>query len=134
LLIKYRSINSVRDFFNNDLNCELILREILLHGNLEMSGILLKILAVQCNENVLKQKLTDLNAIYLYFNMIRESFVKLVQENFLERMPQLDNEDEDMSDTKSKIPNFLSSDINRFLLPDLKIDGILLTFYYLYII
>jgi hypothetical protein len=99
-----------------------------------MSGILLKILATQCNENVLKQKLTDLNAIYLYFNMIRESFVKLVQENFLERMPQLDDQDEDMSDTKSKVPNFLSSDINRFLLPDLKIDGILLVFYYLYIL
>jgi len=100
-----------------------------------MSSILLKILATQCNENVLKQKLTDLNAIYLYFNMIRESFVKLVKENFLERMPQLDDDDdEDMSSdkSKSKVPIFLPTDINRFLLPDLKIDGIFERFLLMY--
>lgn len=122
-----RTIQTVRSSQSNDKNSELILRELLLHGSLEMSNILLKLLSRQFNENNLKQKLTDLNAIFLHFNMLKESFCRLVEENFIEREPQLDADDDEDENTtknkKNKTPKFMPSDINRFLVPDLQIDG-----------
>jgi len=88
-----------------------------------MSSVLLKVLAGQYNQRVLKQKLTDLNAIFLHFNAIKESFVKLVKENFLERLPQIDVDDDDDENKKLKLPKFLPPDINRYVVPEIEIDG-----------
>jgi hypothetical protein len=123
MLYYNRTIHTARHTLGNDNNCELILKEILLHGNLEMSSVLLKVLAGQYNQRVLKQKLTDLNAIFLHFNAIKESFVKLVKENFLERLPQIDVDDDDDENKKLKLPKFLPPDINRYVVPEIEIDG-----------
>lgn len=128
----FRSINLIRNFSGNDKFSESIINEFYMHGSLEMSSVLLKLLARIFNEPDMKPKSTDLNQIYAVYNTLVGTFTKLIEDNFIERLPQLieDASNDDMKKEKMpkpKIPNFMkgpSHEATKHFLPSLSIEGI----------
>lgn len=115
-----------------------IVKELLQHGYLEMSNILLKILSKSINESPSSKDaiLRDVNQIDSYYTNIRESFVQLVETKFVERLPNLDNSNKTQFNeeienesskqaekVKSKVPRFSSNDEEKSTIPYIKIDG-----------
>lgn len=126
-----RSINLIRNFSGNDKFSESIINEFYMHGSLEMSSVLLKLLARIFNEPDMKPKSTDLNQIYAVYNTLVGTFTKLIEDNFIERLPQLieDASNDDMKKEKMpkpKIPNFMkgpSHEATKHFLPSLSIEA-----------
>lgn len=117
----------------------LITHEILVNGYIEMSSVILKVVARLANETNERDS-KKIDAIY---NETRECFAKLVGNEYLERLPPLesvsnficDNDEQMETDKKTttpttskpkkleKIPKFTKSDQNVFTLPVIRIDG-----------
>ncbi len=104
-----------------------IVEEILIHGHLEMSSVILKIL---CQH--FKEKRTDLaeNEAQLQINeqfaLIKDSFKKLVVDGILERLPglEIDNSNETSLIKIHKIPKYIAlNESFKQDVPDIKIPG-----------
>jgi hypothetical protein len=105
-----------------------IVEEILIHGYLEMSSVILKVLC-----KYFKEKRSDLaeNEVQLQINeqfvLIKDSFKKLVGDGILERLPGLEienNSNETNLIKIHKIPKYIA--LNEFFkqdVPDIKIPG-----------
>ena len=101
----------------------MIVEELLLHSYSEMSCLILKILAKYLKkhhpnylENDELQSKIDTN-----FNLAKDAFIKLVNNGYLERLPDL--EVTEILSTQ-KLPTFKSSnDTNKYELPEIKIDS-----------
>ena len=126
--LKYpKYIGYIKETLKDDYSW-LIVKEILLHGYLEMSSVILKLLAKSFNENKLFNK--DANQINLIFNSIKSSFTSLAENNYVERIPELDT-DQNMSNgaknedhtNKQKVPKFSFNNMYRFDTPHLNIEG-----------
>lgn len=116
--------------FENDKNAELIITELYNHGGLEMSSLLIKIIIKKFNNADLKSKAADLNEIYSQYSAMKESFNKLVNDKFIERLPQLfepiDDEMTEKKPPRPKVPIFVKTneyEAYKSLVPDLIIEG-----------
>lgn len=109
----------------------MIVEQLCLHGHLEMSTLLLKVLAKYVNKEVHDQKenlLNDMKKLNAFFDDIKQVFIKLVDDRFLERLPELvealSSENENLIKSQLKIPKFMQdTELNRFNIVDIKIDG-----------
>lgn len=110
----------------------IIVSEILLNGYVEMSSVVLKTVVRVAKEA------GDKNIDGLY-GQVRESFEKLVGEQYLKRLPSLDsaykttvgqniNSDKSSKTKSERIPKFANSDDEnesneKFTVPQIRIDG-----------
>jgi hypothetical protein len=111
-----------------------IIEEILLHGYLEMSSIVLKRLIIMYTQ--LDKTSIDKIAFEKNYQSIKESFKNLINNDYIERLPQLESFYEnnlaknglsngnhtENGENKSKVPKFIKNDIDAKDLPELKID------------
>lgn len=126
-----------------DKYAAMIVEEILLHGRVQMSALMLKLLSKIVNESSEKQRiLIDTVKIDTIYTTVRDTFAKLVDEGYLERIASLDTNghvngsrfDEDVNLAQDanksakkaplpKIPKFDNNENNKYSIPNLKIDG-----------
>ena len=110
----------------------LIVKEILINGYLEMSSVVMKVVAVLATESGQR----DPKSIYSLYVQVRESFERLANESYIERLQRLEssiktvyNEDMDTGEEKTarpkleRIPKFANNDEEKFSIPTIKIDG-----------
>ncbi len=126
----------IKNFFKDE-KAEIIVKEFLIHGSLEMSTVLLKTIAIIFNNNLeLKQKRNDLNEIYANFSLLIDLFGQLVKNKFLIKLPSVFNSEENeknqqdnnnimnsLLNRKSKIPLFSKTIECETDLPTLNLDG-----------
>lgn len=97
-----------------------------MHGSLEMSSVILKTLSKSFDQEQKTAILSDPTIINETFSKIKEVFIKLVEDNFIDQLPKIAEEQEDVqtnSAKKSKIPKFITSELLRYSIPEIKIDG-----------
>jgi hypothetical protein len=137
ILIILRSINFIKSFYGNDKDIEFIVSELLMHGSLEMSSVLLKLAAKKFHETELKTKSDDLNQVFFVFNSLATSFGKLAEDKFIERLPMLYEtysgtdcqmqQQENYKKSKPKVPQFVDKTEHEACfkqsLPTLNIEG-----------
>jgi hypothetical protein len=113
-----------------------IAEEILLHGYLEMSSVVLKRL-INLYTQLDKTAIDKINFEKSY-QSIKESFKNLLNNDYIERLPQLESFYENNllknglsngnhvlnGENKSKVPKFTKNDFETKDLPELKIDCI----------
>ena len=112
---------------------EAIIEELSMHGQLEMSIIVLKLLWRLKQE---KQLGNDLKAVDAHIGSIKLTFAKMVEEGFIEKCPLLKEvlsdvnrmETDANTDTpavkKSKVPNLVEpAGLEMFSIPEIKISG-----------
>ena len=117
----------------------MIVHEMLVNGYVEMSSVLLKVLSRWARENGEKESLVgDVKKLDSTWAKLRESFEKLTEDEYIERLPRLDssggktvfNEDDVSTESKQppkakleRIPKFVSADEERLIVPKIRIDG-----------
>ena len=113
--------------FEDDFATTMV-EELLIHGYLEMSCLILKILAkhfkakhAELTEGQIRSQMNQ------SFSLIKESFKKLVDEGYLEKLASLEmektSEENGKKPTPPKIPKLVSHELNRYELPEIKVDG-----------
>lgn len=128
--LKTARVTGVIKNFQNDENAEHIIIELYNHASLEMSSVLMKIIAKKFNDTDLKSKSADLNEIYSQYSEVMGSFNKLIADKFIVRLPRLfEPVDDDMMEKKPprpKVPIFVKpneDDCYYNLAPELKIEA-----------
>lgn len=124
----------------------IIIEQLCLHGSVEMSILVLKVLAKFLNENYDQKQeiLNDPTKLNSYYNQIKEAFSQLVNDKLIQRLPDLaepvdflhseqngnskTNGNDTMKNSKlrqaDKVPKFqFNNDFSKFSLPEIKIDG-----------
>jgi hypothetical protein len=113
-----------------------IVEEIIVHGYLEMSSVLLKVVASVLSElEEDKQSLVDdVDHLMTHFMAVRDAFTKLAEGSFVERTPQIESSHLDHNDqteqngnghsngngpAKTKAPKFVFNEYERFSIPNL---------------
>ena len=97
-----------------------------------MSSVVLKLLATAFSHGDLKPKINDSNEIDSKFNTFVESFNFLVNQKFLDKLPALITNEEQVDaksafKAKPKLPQFGAAQSYQELLPKLNIDCELLS-------
>ena len=87
-----------------------------------MSSVVLKVFAKHIHENNLKHKLSDVKAIDAIFESVRSTFAKLVEDRFIEKLPELELDETTTVKTKAKIPKFQCENV-RSNIPEIRING-----------
>ena len=87
-----------------------------------MSSLILKMLSNYFKKHPEISELEMQTKMSSNFNLIKETFTKLVNNGYLDKLPALDTEEH--LNKKNKTPKFINlTDANKYDLPDLKIDG-----------
>jgi DNA-directed RNA polymerase III subunit RPC3 len=102
----------------------MIINELLIHGYSQMSHIILRLIP-KCIANDKRQERESRPVNIIYESLIK-SFGHLINNNFIESCPQLDDEDQMEVDNvlkkKPKIPQFIIIQYNCVVIPNIKID------------
>ncbi len=121
-----------------DKHAAMSVEEIIIHGYLEMSSVVLKVVAsiIGGLEGDKQLVLNDIDRLMGYFMDVRDSFLKLAENNFVERTPQLESSHMEVSEqteqngsnghkngngqpAKTKVPKFVFSEYERYATPHL---------------
>ena len=116
----------VKNIFEDSF-ASLIVEEILIHGYLEMSSVLMKVLSISFHGKSSDLTDSDIQSINENFRLIKESFEKLVKDGILEKLPVLEIEQNIKETYKNvtmhKVPKFVVlNESNKQDLPELKIE------------
>lgn len=128
-----------------DKSSSMIVHEILLNGYAEMSSVVLRVVARLVTKELGESEQRDAKKIEAIYTRVREGFVKLVGNEYVERLPALDsssvastsfNEDMDTDSKKTaptpaskttkrleKMPKFSHTNEDRFIPVTIRIDG-----------